>query len=1346
MRFLRYAQLIINRKFFYPSVILLVWCGTSLHWLSGNSFIPWDSVDYCFPQVSFVVSSLLRGESPAWNPLLYGGAPAFADPQGMIFTPHVLTGLISGSAFGLWIFDATTLTCMLAGALCLYGYARSHGSAAAFAALGATVFLLGGYGTSRLQHVTQIISYALLPILLLTFGKFLRKPSVLNVLALSFTGALLALNPNQVVFLTPFLLGPLLFLDLLRNPIRYAHWFGLAVSVFLVVLVAAPSLSAMLEIVAYSTRADINLQTDIVGALPSFSIISLFIPGLFFDRLGAEGYWGPIDATESYLYIGVIPAIVVFVGMARRESLPTVLVVSLLMGILSFLYAMGSHGPIFPWLFENIYGFSLFRRPSDSAYFLILYFALVVAFIGIPGSRRARSIPERILLPALALAFLAYTGFALFNYAVQMDRIDALARAAVEYSIRFGVSASVIALICFLSPHKHRKNILLVAIISLTAIDLTSAGRRSIFAGKYSDNGIASMYRVLDVWRDSLGGEAVSFRDLAAVNPQNSRVEVFGGYNLPMALGVPMTQGYNPLKLKRYKEVFGAQILGAEPKRFSELAPSIDSEAYRWLGLRFLLLHGYILDHPEGFGEVGKSAVELRDAALAVGGRQIDTRGTYRIIEMHDFYPRAGIIPDGEDITGYPKHRCQIISETNTRGSYYCDSPVSGKVVIGDSFAPGWMACVDGRVVPVEPFLHALRSVSIPAGKSFVELRYHPVPFLRRFERCANQIDKAIPVKEIKFKDLLDPISFNEKLSFDSSARGMYYLQTGWSDPEDWGTWSDSRSATVFLKASPAQVDSVVIDFAAAVSPSHPVQRVDILVNGSQAFSGSISERSGTIEFKIPDAAKSDSFKGITMEFRLPDAASPKEMGTGEDTRTLALGLRTITLTEDFWAQMEPVSPGEKLSFGSSAKGVHYLQAGWSNPEDWGTWSDSRSATILLPTSPAQVDSVVMDFAAAVSPSHPVQRVDILVNGSQAFSGSISERSGTLEFKIPEAAKSDSFKGITMEFRLPDAASPKEMGIGNDERILALGLRTITLTEDFLAQMEPVSPGEKLGFGSSAKGVHYLQAGWSAPEDWGTWSASRSATVFLKASPAQVDSVVIDFSAAVSPSHPVQRVEILVNGSQAFSGSISERSGTLEFKIPEAAKSDSFKGIKMEFRLPDAASPKEMGTGEDTRTLALGLRTITLTEDFLEKMEPVSPGEKLGFGSSAKGVDYLQAGWSAPEDWGTWSDSRSATILLPTSPAQVDSVAIDFAAAVSPSHPVQRVEILVNGSQAFSGSISERFGTLEFKIPEAAKSDSFKGITMEFRLPDAASPKEMGTGEDTRTLALGLQAITLAGR
>ena len=686
--------------------------------------------------------------------------------------------------------------------------------------------------------------------------------------------------------------------------------------------------------------------------------------------------------------------------------------------------------------------------------------------------------------------------------------------------------------------------------------------------------------------------------------------------------------------------------------------------------------------------------------------------------------------------------------------------------------------CPSERRTDLQPVIAALRAspyTDVVEADLFTTVRLRP--------EFANQTDRlallSSMVGSVQYPISIDPV-------FLKAPYAPYVLQEGWYwryGFESRHVWSKSAASILLPIPKHCETEKCEIKLIFRVFGASPERPVDVFFNSAeQVWQWSdkiIAITDAPVALNIPLAGR-----GLrSINLTIPDATSPHHLTGSPDTRILGILLQRIELlnfggeaTPEDFLESEPVSLEEKLDFGFSGKGAHYLQAGWSDPENWGTWSASRSATIFLPTSPAQVDSVVIDFAAAVSPSHPVQRVDILVNGFQAFSGSISERSGTLEFKIPEAAKSDSFKGITMEFRLPDAASPKEMGAGEDTRTLALGLRTITLTEDDnvaalgggksvedILDLDPVSSGEKLGFGSSGKGAHYLQAGWSAPEDWGTWSDSRSATVFLKASPAQVDSVVMDFAAAVSPSHPVQRVDILVNGSQAFSGSISERSGTIEFKIPDAAKSDSFKGITMEFRLPDAASPKEMGTGKDTRTLALGLRTITLkqqsTEDGANVADPrggksvekilelefVSPGEKLGFGSSAKGVHYLQAGWSAPEDWGTWSDSRSATVFLKASPAQVDSVVMDFAAAVSPSHPVQRVDILVNGFQAFSGSIKES-GTLEFKMPDAAKSDAFKGITMEFRLPDAVRPKDIGLGEDTRTLALGLRAITLTGR
>lgn len=159
-----------------------------------------------------------------------------------------------------------------------------------------------------------------------------------------------------------------------------------------------------------------------------------------------------------------------------------------------------------------------------------------------------------------------------------------------------------------------------------------------------------------------------------------------------------------------------------------------------------------------------------------------------------------------------------------------------------------------------------------------------------------NCVDCRFSGDEIKIDDLLKPLAVGERVSFDSTGYGVNYLRQGWSFPEPWGTWSDSSSSVVFLPTEPKKVDSVLIDFNVLTSPSHPSQRIEILVNGVQASSVTIRESSTAVEVRLPEAAKRNSFSGIKMEFRLPDAAKPRDIGLGDDDRTLALGLRAISL------------------------------------------------------------------------------------------------------------------------------------------------------------------------------------------------------------------------------------------------------------------------------------------------------------------------------------------------------------------------------------------------------------------------------------------------------------------
>jgi uncharacterized membrane protein YfhO len=59
--------------------------------------------------------------------------------------------------------------------------------------------------------------------------------------------------------------------------------------------------------------------------------------------------------------------------------------------------------------------------------------------------------------------------------------------------------------------------------------------------------------------------------------------------------------------------------------------------------------------------------------------------------------------------------------------------------VLGDSYAPGWRACVDGVPTKVEPFQGLFRSVAVPQGVSQVDFHYQPVPFLRGDPNCATK-------------------------------------------------------------------------------------------------------------------------------------------------------------------------------------------------------------------------------------------------------------------------------------------------------------------------------------------------------------------------------------------------------------------------------------------------------------------------------------------------------------------------------------------------------------------------------------------------------------------------------
>lgn len=122
------------------------------------------------------------------------------------------------------------------------------------------------------------------------------------------------------------------------------------------------------------------------------------------------------------------------------------------------------------------------------------------------------------------------------------------------------------------------------------------------------------------------------------------------------------------------------------------------------------------------------------------------------------------------------------------------------------------------------------------------------------------------------------------------------------------------------------------------------------------------------------------------------------------------------------------------------------LADGWGRVEDWGTWSEGTEAEIVLRIAPeARVLSI--DAAAFVQPPlHTRQRVDVSINGVAALSTQFTRlQDNTLELPLTPAIRETmgADGALRVHFHLPDAISPKALGLGRDERVMALGLKSL---------------------------------------------------------------------------------------------------------------------------------------------------------------------------------------------------------------------------------------------------------------------------------------------------------------
>ena len=739
------------------TIVFAIWALAALRWVATDSVVPWDSKNQFYAFFRFLANALQSGASPFWNPYHYGGHPAVADPQSLIFAPAFFIWAMFDGAPSMRAFDLVVYAHLLAGgiAMALIGL-RARWPAAA-CVLAAAIFMFGGAASGRLQHTGIVLSYAVFPVALLLLQVTLQRRSYLFALLFACAAALLLLGRNQVAMLLAFVLAAVAIAEIAtaKRPLAYLRERlpVLAVAgIVCLALIALPMLLT-LQFAALSNRPAVTLADAVQGSLHPANLGTLGFANILGSH--APDYWGPnwrmpelsfTDQSFNYLFVGALPVVLLlWFGLAggaifRRGRL-------LLAGMLvcAVLFMLGRYTPVFAVLFEWIPGMTFFRRPVDGSFVAVVALALLSGHLLADFVRRGipRANPVA-LVAASALALAAVAASLLF---------------AARYGMAFAAGIEVLKVLPFVAA------IIIVIVVSNTrgmrrhaAMLLTAVAVAELLwwnAASRLNAEPRQLYAVLerpaaeDARAIAILDEALAAHHREGEHP---RVEIIGvgseWQNLAMVRGWEATNGYNPLRIGFYDRLVspGEATYAAPLRQFPGSFDGYDCALARALGLEYLVLGrpiaeiprlrkkpvaDVLLDGPKIWiyrlshraPRVKFTArVQVADADATVTGGQLAASPSSDRALIDDDTPPVKSYAAGASFAG----SSQFALWEPGRSVVEVESALGGILVLNATYYPGWIAEIDGEPVPLMRADVLFRGVEVPPGRHRVEFRFAP--------------------------------------------------------------------------------------------------------------------------------------------------------------------------------------------------------------------------------------------------------------------------------------------------------------------------------------------------------------------------------------------------------------------------------------------------------------------------------------------------------------------------------------------------------------------------------------------------------------------------------------------
>jgi hypothetical protein len=716
------------------------------------------------------------GTFPRWAPLILGGTPFLEALSGgdSLYPPSVLLLLLMEPYRALgW---KLVVHVALAGCF-MFGWVRSLGVSRPAALVSGTAYLLAPYLVSLVHpgHDGRLFVTALAPLLFWAVERHFVRPQLKSFTSIAFViGAIIYTTHFQMAY---FLFGAVGLYAIYRSieiwrtpeedsveaPMPRGRLASSRFTLFLAASLTGAAVGGvqLFPAVDYVTEFSRRTQTtsEVAGesgmawssswSMHPEEAMGLLIPEFAGNNAGgadwAEGlYWGRNVFKDNHEAAGIVVLLLAALAFAGGKKRGVRFFFAGLAG-LAFLFALGTHTPLWRIFYEVVPGIRLFRAPAQ----VMFLFALAASTLAAFGVDRLLSLGDssdkggaaamKILWGASAvfglLALLAASGtlVSFWTSVVNTDldpgrlqRLDAL-----EPFITRGAGISFL--------------------LALSTAGIAWALRSGYLAPAGVVVGIGLLVAV-DEFRVSDGFvQVMDFQQWSAPDPNTQAVlrleegstepyrmlSMRGGNGQdirPALHGIELVGGHHPNDLGRYRELIGMSGSSA-PMNLLE-----DVDIRRLLNVRYILwpdaqlgsIQGSIISQtalPDGqpyetmLAEDGLprarlvGSVVVQPDADAVAYMRSDAFDPEREVVLPE-PPPIGL--DGQTPTG----EVTWISRSPNELRLSVTTDRAALLVVADNWFPAWHARVDGVDTPILRAYHTLRAVPLGPGEHTVEMYY----------------------------------------------------------------------------------------------------------------------------------------------------------------------------------------------------------------------------------------------------------------------------------------------------------------------------------------------------------------------------------------------------------------------------------------------------------------------------------------------------------------------------------------------------------------------------------------------------------------------------------------------